>query len=105
MMAGLAAILPPDVGAGLFAMMLGASFIASFITISFGIGGGAVLLAVLATLLPPAVLLPIHGPVQVGSNLGRAGTLFRHVSWKDMPGFTIGSIVGVSLGGALIVNI
>ncbi len=30
------------------------------------------LLAVMATLVPPAALIPTHGVIQIGSNLGRA---------------------------------
>jgi hypothetical protein len=44
--------------------------------VAFGIGGGAALLAVMASLVPPAALIPVHGVVQVGSNLGRALTTF-----------------------------
>ena len=47
------------------------SMATSFITSAFGIGGGAILLGLMAIKLPPIALLPIHGVVQIGSNLGR----------------------------------
>ena len=62
------ALLPPEIGVALFLGLIGASFIASFITAAFGIGGGVLLLAVLAALMPPAALIPVHGVVQLGSN-------------------------------------
>ena len=49
-----------------------ASMITSFVSAAFGIGGGAILLGLLALKLPPIALLPIHGIVQIGSNMGRA---------------------------------
>ncbi|MDZ4135857.1 MAG: TSUP family transporter, partial [Paracoccaceae bacterium] len=63
------------------------------------------LLAFLASALPPLVLIPVHGVVQAGSNAGRALNLLRFISWRDMPGFVLGSVLGVGLGGALVVNI
>jgi uncharacterized membrane protein YfcA len=98
------AILPPDLGVGITLALLASSFGTSFITAAFGIGGGALLLAILASLLPPTVLIPIHGTVQVGSNLGRAAIMLRHVDWAVVPGFVGGSLLGVALGGSLAVN-
>lgn len=98
------AILPPDLGIGITLALLASSFGASFITAAFGIGGGALLLAILASLLPPTVLIPIHGTVQIGSNLGRAAIMLRHVDWAVVPAFVGGSVVGVALGGSLAIN-
>lgn len=71
--------LPDGMSQGVFAALLATSFVGSFITVAFGIGGGALLLAVMATLVPPAALIPTHGVVQIGSNLGRAAVTFRHI--------------------------
>ncbi len=97
--------LPPDLAAPVALLLLGASFTTSFITAAFGIGGGAALLAILATFLPPAVLIPVHGVVQIGSNFGRMLILLRHVLWSILPPFLIGSVVGAAMGGALVVNL
>jgi uncharacterized protein len=96
---------PAELGVGLTLTLLAASFLASFITIAFGIGGGAFLLAVMASLVPPAVLIPVHGVIQLGSNAGRAALTLRHVFWPAMGWFTVGSLIGVALGAALVVNI
>ena len=93
--------LPPDLSLGVAATLLAASFVTSFITAAFGIGGGAALLTVLATLLPPAALIPVHGVVQIGSNLGRAAILLRHVLWRIVPPFLAGALIGVAVGGSL----
>ena len=59
-----------------------ASMITSFISAAFGIGGGAILLGLLALKLPPIALLPIHGIVQIGSNMGRAIIFFKDIKKK-----------------------
>ncbi|WP_114967114.1 sulfite exporter TauE/SafE family protein [Alkalilacustris brevis] len=97
-------LMPPELALSIVGLLLGVSFFASFITAAFGLGGGAVLLALMAILLPPAALIPVHGVVQLGSNLGRAGTMLRHVVWASLPAFTVGSLIGVALGGVLAVN-
>ncbi len=98
-------LLPPDLTLTGTLALLCASFGTSFITAAFGIGGGALLIAILASVLPPAVLIPIHGVVQVGSNLGRAAIMLKHVDWAIVPAFVGGSIVGVALGGSIAVSI
>ena len=74
-------------------------------TAAFGIGGGLILLAVMAMLMPPAALIPVHGIVQIGSNFGRMLVLIRHVDWSLMPGFILGATVGAGIGGSVAVNI
>jgi uncharacterized membrane protein YfcA len=97
--------LPEGMSAAVLAVLLATSFAASFITVAFGIGGGAVLLAVFATLLPPLALIPVHGVVQIGSNFGRVLLLVRHIHWPALGAFTVGSVIGAGLGGALVVNL
>ena len=97
--------LPTGVSEAVLAGLLAASFVSSFITVAFGIGGGAVLLAVLATLMPPAALIPVHGVVQLGSNATRGAMPLRYVSWRALPGFAVGSVIGVATGGVLVVDL
>ncbi len=97
--------LPAGMSELVFATLILASFAASFITVAFGIGGGAVLLAVMASLVPPAALIPTHGIIQVGSNLGRALITFSHIHWPAMAGFSVGSVIGAAAGGAIVVNL
>ena len=85
--------------------LVAASFGTSFITAAFGIGGGGVLLAILASLVPPAALIPVHGLVQLGSNVGRAAIMFRHRDQGVLVPFTVGAVVGVALGGSVVVQL
>lgn len=85
--------------------LLAFSFAGSFITVAFGIGGGAVMLAVLATLLPAAAIVPVHGLVQLGSNVGRATLLAKYMRLDLLGGFTGGAVIGILLGGSIVVQL
>ena len=82
-----------------------ASMATSFITSAFGIGGGAVLLGLLAVKLPPVALLPIHGIVQIGSNLGRTIIFFKDIKKDTLIPFTVGTIIGSIIGGSIFIQI
>ena len=53
------------------------SFIASLFTASMGLGGGTLVLATMAIILPPTVLIPIHAVIQLGSNGGRVALMLK----------------------------
>jgi len=105
MMEALLALVPEGLTPGATAILLGTSFLASFITAAFGIGGGALLLAVMATLVPATALIPVHGVVQLGSNAGRMLILWRAIHWPALGGFTLGSVAGSLAGGAIVVEL
>lgn len=81
------------------------SFVSSLITAGFGIGGGAVMLAVLATLLPAPAIIPVHGIVQLGSNVGRTALMFNHIHTAVVLPFLLGAGIGVALGGTFVVQL
>ncbi len=85
--------------------LMAVSFASSFITVAFGIGGGAVMLAVLATLLPASAIVPVHGLVQLGSNTGRAAMLLRYMRLDLLGAFTVGALIGVVVGGSVVVQL
>jgi len=82
-----------------------ASMVTSFITSAFGIGGGAILIGLLALKLPPFALLPIHGIVQIGSNFGRTIIFLKEIKKDVLIPFSIGTILGSSLGGTFFIQI
>lgn len=97
--------LPEGLSQAAFWAIVVASFAGSFITAAFGIGGGGMLLAVLAVLVPPAALIPIHGVVQTGSNAGRMVLFWRHIYWPALPWFAVGTLIGVGIGGSIAVEL
>ena len=96
------ALLPPAMPLLDAALLVVASLMTSFISAAFGIGGGFTLIALLALLLPPAVLIPIHGIVQLGSNAGRVGIMLKQVVWRPVLPFVIGTVIGASLGAMVV---
>ncbi len=81
------------------------SYFTSLLTASAGIGGGVILLSVLASLLPATAVIPVHGVVQLGSNAGR-GFLLREFANRQVFGyFTAGAIIGAVIGGKLYLSL
>ncbi len=88
-----------------FIILCGVSFLASFIAASLGLGGGILLLATIALVLPPVVLIPLHGVVQIGSNMGRAILMRRYILFSIVPAFAVGSIIGVVIGTHFLISL
>ena len=82
-----------------------ASMVTSFISSAFGIGGGAILIGLLAIKLPPFALLPIHGIVQIGSNFGRTLIFLKDVKRDVLVPFSIGTVLGSFIGGTFFIQI
>ena len=54
------------------ALLVGlAAMFTSALTAAMGVGGGVVLLALMAQVVPPNVLIPLHGAAQLMSNTAR----------------------------------
>ncbi len=96
---------PPGMDMLALSVLVATSFATSLITVAFGLGGGIVMIAVLATLLPPAALIPVHGVVQLGSNVFRSLLLLKHTLWPVVLPFLIGSLIGAAAGGAVVVDL
>lgn len=88
-----------------FFMLCGVSFLGSFIAAALGLGGGVLVLATMALVLPPTVLIPVHGVVQLGSNLGRVALLYRQVLYSIVPAFLIGAVLGAAIGAQVVVSL
>ncbi len=87
------------------ATLLAVSFASSFITVAFGIGGGVIMLTVLATLLPATAIVPVHGLVQLGSNVGRAAMLAKYLRLDLLGAFPAGAVIGTLIGGSIVVQL
>ncbi len=88
-----------------FIILTGVSFLGSFITITLGIGGGVLVLATMAQILPPTVLIPVHAVIQLGSNTGRMILMRRDIVRSLIPSFLIGTILGAALGAKLVISL
>lgn len=83
-------------------MLIAASFFTSALTVSVGIGGGVAMLALMGYLVPVAAIIPLHGVVQLGSNVGRVAILRNHVAWTCLLAFLVGAIPGAWAGSAAV---
>lgn len=83
-------------------LVISAGFTSLF-TASFGAGGGVMLLGVMAQVLPPQVIIPLHGVAQLGSNAGRAAMSWRHIDWRLIGLFLPGAVVGALIGQFVLV--
>jgi uncharacterized membrane protein YfcA len=97
-------LLPPELEPLAAILLIAASMGTSFITAAFGIGGGVMLVAIMAVMLPPTALIPVHGVVQLGSNFGRALIMLKHVERSTIPPFLVGSALGAGLGGVVFIQ-
>ena len=60
------------------------------------------LVAIMASLLNPTAIIPVHGVIQINSNLVRAMILRTHIKFIWVLPFVIGSIVGVTLASQIL---
>ncbi len=61
-------------------------------------GGGTVLMAAMGQVLPPTLLIPIHGIVQLGSNLSRVLLGLKEVRREIFLHYLYGALVGALVG-------
>ncbi len=102
-MPGFDALFPNEISVSFALILIAISFVTSAVTGAFGVGGGLMLLAVMATGLPLATVIPVHGVVQCGSNIGRTGLLWRHIQWRLVVLLTMSAAIGAVLGGLFVV--
>ena len=95
----------PNIDGLIFAGLALASFCTAFFGMITGAGGGPVLLALMAMVMPPAVLVPVHTVVQLGVGSSRTVLLWRFILWPTMLPFLIGSILGAALAAPIFVSL
>lgn len=74
------------------------AFFTSTLTAIVGLGGGILLLALMAVILPPIALIPVHGAVQLCSNITRAWFGRTDLQIGLLPPFATGVILGGVFG-------
>lgn len=98
-------LVPADVGLTASVALVLFSALTSFVTAAAGIGGGIMMVAVMAVLMPTHAVIPVHGVVQIGSNGGRTAIMLRNVQWQVILPFCAGSVVGAGIGGLTVVEL
>lgn len=85
--------------------LIALSFVTSLMTAALGLGGGILMVAAMASVMPPAALIPVHGLVQLGSNSGRALLFHRFIRRSIVVWFLLGAIVGVTIGAQVAIRL
>jgi uncharacterized membrane protein YfcA len=93
----------PGVGPWLFLGLMAASLVTSFIGVFTGAAGGVVLLGLMAMVMPPLTLIPVHTVVMLGSGITRTMMMWRHVMSVAVLPFVIGSAIGAAAGARVFV--
>jgi uncharacterized membrane protein YfcA len=70
------------------------STLTALLTAVAGLGGGMLLLALMAQLLTPAILIPLHGIAQFFSNANRGYLHRSKLEWVYLKPFVFGSVIG-----------
>jgi len=95
----------PDVDGWLVLGLSLASFVTTFLSVAMAVGGGLMLLAILAIFFPPAVVIPVHTLVQLGVGTGRVFLMWRYVLGTTVLPFTIGAALGAAAGAQIFVTL
>lgn len=98
-------LLPATLTSEQAALLLATSFVAAEVTAMMGAGGGVLLLAVLASILPPLAIIPVHGLVQAGANGNRALLTRRHLDRGLFINFFLGAALGAALASLVVVQL
>lgn len=93
----------PDVGPLLFLGLTAASFATAFIGVSTGAAGGVILLAIMAMAMSPAVVIPVHTVVMLGTGLSRTVVMWRYVMRGTLLPFIAGAAIGAIAGANVFV--
>lgn len=96
-------MLAPGLSFGASLALVVLSFFTSATTAALGLGGGAMLVAAMSLVMPAAIVVPVHGAVQLGSNGGRAILRRSHIQWQFAGWFVLGSAVGALIGGRIAI--
>lgn len=98
-------LVTPDVGLLMFVGLAVASFATAFFGVFTGTAGGVILLAVMATVMPPAALIPVHTLIQLGSGVTRTMIMWRYVMRPTVLPFVAGTVLGAAAGAKVFVSL
>jgi uncharacterized membrane protein YfcA len=93
----------PDVGPLVFFGLMASSMVTAFVGVFTGAAGGVILLGLMAMVLPPLVLIPVHTVVMLGTGITRTMIMWRHVMRPAVLPFVIGSAIGAAAGAKVFV--
>jgi uncharacterized protein len=85
--------------------LIAAAFFTSMTAAIGGIGGGVILIAVMPGFLPAAAIIPLHGVVQISSNISRVWLGRRHIERRLFWQYLAGALVGILIGSQWVADV
>jgi len=82
-----------------------AALLTALITAVSGTAGGLILLAIMAFVFPPVLLIPLHTIVQLGSGVAIVASRWRYLMRDTVLPFTLGAAIGAAFGGRLFISL
>ena len=83
-----------------------AAFITSSISAVLGMGGGIILLSVMAIIIPEGyTVVALHGIIQLVSNFTRSFVFRQHIKKDIVRQYLPGALLGLSLSSLIIFNL
>lgn len=101
----MASFLPESLTPSIAFILIIASFFTSGLTAAAGVGGGVLMLGLMTYLIPISALIPVHGVIQLGSNLGRSWVQRHYIDWHITRLFLVGAFFGALAGAILFVEL
>ena len=95
----------PGVDAWVFGGLTAFAFVTAFIMSTIGTAGGLILLAAMAIFFAPAVLIPVHTVVMLGSSSSLAAMRWRFVMRGTLVPFALGAALGALAGAQIFVTL
>ena len=88
-----------------FWLLVFTSFMASAISGAFAIGGGFLMLAVIAAFLPVSSVVPMHSVLMLGTSIGRWWFFWPFIQWRIVIPFVLGCMLGAPLGARVYLTL
>ena len=86
------------------AILILSAFITSSISAVLGMGGGIILLGIMAIIIPEGyMVIALHGIIQLVSNTTRTYVFRKNLHKKIIKEFSIGAFIGVILSALIII--
>jgi uncharacterized membrane protein YfcA len=82
-----------------------AAFFTSALTAAIGLGGGVLMVGLMSLVFPAAAIIPVHGVVQLGSNISRTALFIRHLEWRLLGLFLFGAVFGAFIGASVYIGL
>lgn len=89
----------------IFWLITGGCFLASFVNAAFALGGAFIMLALMTSILPINAVIPMHSTLMLGSLISRSWLFREHIHWPIVVPFSIGCVLGVTLGAQVYINL